>query len=109
MNENCPCRSCIFRLHLLRIKMQINITPHPNTNIYSSEKNRRVRVCSSSATAMATVDDGLTTSGAAKIMPSLPLHNPRLIALVTQYFFFPRVTPLEFLRREYSSLIPLGM
>ena len=47
--------------------------------------------------------------GRAKIMPSAPLHNPRLVALVTQYFFLPRVTPLEFLRREYSSLMAWGM
>jgi len=52
---------------------------------------------------------GEAAAGRAKIMPSAPLHNPRLVALVTQYFFLPRVTPLEFLRREYSSLMAWGM
>ena len=52
---------------------------------------------------------GVAAGGRAKIMPSAPLHNPRLVALVTQYFFLPRVTPLEFLRREYSSLMAWGM
>ena len=44
-----------------------------------------------------------------RTIPFFPLHNPRRVALVTQYCLLPRASPLLFLRLEYSSLCLVGL